>query len=80
MPYPKDPDVWQLLFEQTPVLLRGFLGVCTLGIFTLISVGYRWHREDIRAMHLRINHLEDKMDAGFTEMRGYLMDGGSKKK
>ena len=44
MPVDKDPDIWALIFEQTPQALRWVLGVATLGVFTLLSILYRWHR------------------------------------
>lgn len=44
----REPDVWQMIFEQTPEILRWVMGFLTLGIFTLASVIYKWHREDMR--------------------------------
>lgn len=70
----RSPDVWQLLFDQTPVLIRAILGILTLGLFTLASVLYKWHRDDLDKVHQRMDALEDKMDKGFQEMRGYLMN------
>lgn len=67
------PDVWQLLFEQTPVFIRGLLGVLTLGLFTLAGILYRWHKADMERIEKRIDKIETKMDEGFSEMRGYLM-------
>jgi hypothetical protein len=69
----KSPDVWQMLFEQTPVIIRWFLGILTLGLFTLASVLYKWHRDDMDKVHKRMDALESKVEAGFAEMRGYLM-------
>lgn len=71
----RNPDVWNMIFEQTPVIIRWLLGVLTLGLFTLASVLYRWHRNDMDRVHQRMDKLEYKMDAGFTEMRGYLIRG-----
>jgi hypothetical protein len=69
----RNPDFWQMMFEQTPVVIRYILGILTLGLFTLASVLYKWHRDDMERMHERMDDLDDKMDRGFSEIRGYLM-------
>lgn len=71
---PQLPDVWQLIFEQTPALLRAVLGILTLGIFTLAGVLYRWHRDDLRAVHRRIDRLEQTMDARHEESNRLLFE------
>ena len=43
----RNPDVWNMIFEQTPTVLRWVMGILTLGIFTLASILYKWHREDM---------------------------------
>jgi len=73
------PDVWQLLFEQTPVIIRGLLGVLTLGLFTVAGILYRWHQADMRRIEGRIDKIEEKMDDGFSEMRRYLVEASMKK-
>ena len=70
---PNQPDVWQLLFEQTPVIIRGLLGVLTLGLFTVAGILYRWHQADMRRIEHRMDKIEESMDKGFSEMRGYLI-------
>jgi hypothetical protein len=72
-------DIWHLLFEQTPVLLRGVLGFLTLGLFTLAGILYRWHLEDMRRIESRMDKIEDRMDEGFSEIRGHLIDMNLKK-
>lgn len=43
----RNPDVWSMIFDQTPVILRWVMGILTIGIFTLASILYKWHREDM---------------------------------
>ena len=69
----RNPDLWQMMFEQTPVVLRWVMGVLTLGIFTLASIVYKWHREDMERVrqqqredmeHTRrnINRVHERVD------------------
>lgn len=58
----RSPDIWQLMFEQTPTIIRWVLGVLTLGIFTLATVLYKWHREDLNKVHIRINELDQRFE------------------
>jgi hypothetical protein len=69
-----DIKVWDLIFDQTPTVLRYTLGILTLGIFTLAGVLYRWHREDMREMHHRVDRLEKKMDERHAETNRYLLE------
>lgn len=80
----KTPDFWQMMFEQTPVIIRAALGFLTLGMFTLATMIYKinrqdmgeirkLHREDMDRIHNRIGEVEHKMDVSFSEVRGYLM-------
>ena len=72
---PKSPtDVWQMLFEQTPLVLRWALGVLTLGIFTLAGVLYRWHRDDLKEVHDRVDRLEQRIEAQHTETNRLLFE------
>lgn len=64
--------MWNMLFEQTPVVIRGALGVLTLGIFTLASVLYRWHKDDLQKVHVRIDSLEGKMEQRQAETNRLL--------
>jgi len=68
------PDIWNLLFEQTPTLIRGLLGIMTLGIFTLAGVLYRWHRDDLKEVHHRIDRLEHVMDERHQETNRLLFE------
>lgn len=71
----KNPiDVWDLLFNQTPTILRWVLGVLTIGVFTLASVLYRWHRSDMKEMHDRVDRLEYRMDQRHAETNRYLIE------
>lgn len=71
----KNPvDIWQLIFEQTPSVLRWALGVLTLGIFTLAGVLYRWHRDDLREVHDRVDRLENRIEAQHVETNRLLFE------
>lgn len=67
MPSSEGPDVWHLIFEQTPPVLRWVLGILTLGIFTVLGILYRWSREDLRRVESRITHLEGRLDRHMDE-------------
>lgn len=69
---PKSPDIWHLVFEQTPPVFRWALGMLTLGIFTLASVLYRWHRDDLREVHERVDRLENRIEAQHVESNRLL--------
>ena len=74
MPVDKSPDIWALIFEQTPQALRWVLGISTLGVFTLLSVLYRWHRADVRRIEDRIDHLEHRIDRHMTNQTKILSE------
>lgn len=61
MPEPTTPNVYEMMFEQTPAVLRWVLTILTCGIFGLASLLYKWHREDMRQMHQRMDKLEDHL-------------------
>lgn len=48
-------DVWRLLFDQTPVVLRWVLGVLSAGVFTLATYIYRRNQR-------RMEHVEQHID------------------
>ena len=64
---PKNPDIWTLVFQQTPTIIRWMLGILTMGIFTLAGVLYRWHRDDMRDLHDRVDRLDSHLVAQHTE-------------
>lgn len=65
-------NIWELLFEQTPSIIRWLLGILTLGIFTLAGVLYRWHRDDLREVHKRVDRLEERIEAQHAETNRLL--------
>lgn len=69
-----DPDIWQLLFEQTPVAVRWTLGIMTFGMFSLVGVIYRINREDIREIHSRIDRLEYRINERLDEVNAQLLE------
>lgn len=76
-------DVWSMIFEQTPVLLRFVLGVLTLGVFTLAGMLWRWNRADLKRveeqMHTRMDRMEGQINTQFSELRSRL-DGWDRPK
>jgi len=69
-----DIDIWSAIFEQTPRVIRWALGFMTLGVFTLLSVLYRWHREDMQRVHERVDRLERRLDGCLDEVNGHLVE------
>ena len=80
-----DYDVWDAVFNQTPVVIRWILGALTLGVFTLAGALYRWNRQDVQSIadkqtiendrvHNRIDRLEIKLDKSTAEMNGHLIE------
>lgn len=69
-----DIDIWQAIFEQTPKVFRWVLGIMTLGIFTMLSILYRWHREDLRRVHERVDLLEARIEKRLDEVNGHLIE------
>lgn len=66
-------NVWDVIFDHTPPVIRWMLGVLTLGIFTLAGIVYHWRREelqnereqhkrDIDALHARIGRFENRVN------------------
>ena len=70
---PKTPDIWTLVFQQTPTVIRWMLGILTMGIFTLAGVLYRWHRDDMRALYDRVDRLDSRLTAQHTETNRILV-------
>ena len=66
-------DIWNTLFDQTPRIVRWLLGFLTLGIFTLLGVLYRWHRDDMRRVHERVDQLEHRLDDRLDEVNRHLI-------
>lgn len=67
-------DIWAAIFEQTPRVVRWALGILTLGIFALLSVLYRWHRDDMRRVHERMDNLEKRIDSRLDEVNSHLIE------
>ena len=61
-----EPDIWTLLFEQTPFILRVALSILTFGLFTLAAMLWRWNRADLqrveKQVHSRMDRVEGKID------------------
>ena len=61
------PDVWRMLFEQTPVVLRWVLGILSAGLFTMATYIYRRNQRKMQEIETyidkKITEVEKKMDA-----------------
>lgn len=68
------PNVWALLFEHTPTALRVLLGVLSVGIFTVLGVLYRWHREDMTRVKHRVDLVEQRLDTRLNEVNQHLIE------
>jgi len=64
---PHDHNIWVLLFEQTPPVLRWILMILTGGIFWLIQKLYLNHKE-------RVNRLENLIRAQGLETNNNIKD------
>ena len=74
MPNSSDLNIWEMVFNQTPTVLRYALGVLTLGLFTLAGVLYRFHRADMIEMHRRIDRMEAVANARHVETNRLLFE------
>lgn len=60
------PDVWKLLFDQTPIALRWALGIMSAGVFTLATHIYQRNQRKAQAMEdyidKKIEHIMQRLD------------------
>ena len=62
---PHDHNIWALLFEQTPAVLRWALIVLTGGIFWLIQRIYLNHKERVNRLELLIISNDKEANENF---------------
>lgn len=67
------PIIWDLMFEQTPVVIRWALGVTLLAIMSLVGLIYKRLRADIKRLHSRIDGVETRIDTDFRELNTSLL-------
>lgn len=78
-----DPNLWYMIFEQTPPTLRWLLGVLSCGLFLLAR--YIWKRNMERlliveqaqkkfATNGRIDKLESSINDGLNRIHGRMDD------
>lgn len=83
LPQSSEYDVWTLIFDQTPVVLRIVLGVLTLGFFSLAGMLWRWNRKDLQRveeqMHGRMDKMEARIDSRFDQLTHRLDNWQSSK-
>ena len=53
------PDVWKLLFDQTPTALRWALGIMSAGVFTLATYIYQRNQRKVQAME---DYIDKKIE------------------
>lgn len=52
---PHNPDIWFLLYEQTPPMLRWLFGILTAGLYFLARYIWRQHQERIAVLEALVN-------------------------
>lgn len=67
------PMIWDLMFEQTPVVIRWLLGVMLVAIASLIGIVYRRLRADVKRLHHRIDGVEGRVDAEIRELNTSML-------
>lgn len=65
---PHDHNIWVLLFEQTPAVLRWVLIVLTGGIFWLLQRIYLNHKSRVDKLENLIINNETKVDTNFKDL------------
>lgn len=61
-------NIWVMLFEQTPAVLRWVLGILTLGTFWLAKVLYLNHKERVNKLETLIITNDAKSDTNFKDL------------
>lgn len=74
-----DINVWRMLLEQIPPLIRTIISVLAVGVSTLIGVLWRWQRRDIERLENRIDRLEQHIDQRFEETNNHLLNVATSK-
>lgn len=62
-----EPDVYKMLFEQTPIVVRFMLGVLSVGLFTIASYVYRRNQT-------RVEKIEIHMDAQMARVYQHVSE------
>ena len=68
----RDPNVWVMLFEHTPPLLRWLLGIMTLGLFTLAST--LWRANQRKVVELEEAHTKFATHNDVVTCHDHLID------
>ena len=55
-------NIWDALFEQTPLVLRYVLGVLTLGLFTIAGYIHQQNKENLKQMDIRHRASMQRME------------------
>ncbi len=78
-----DPNIWYLVFENTPPALRWLLGVLSCGLFLLARHVWKRNMERLHvieqsqkqfATNGRIDKLENSMNEGLKTIHGRMDD------
>jgi len=70
---PHNPDIWFLLYEQTPPLLRWLFGLLTAGLYFLARYIWRQRQERIAVLEAMVNSAATTDD--ITRLEQSLNDG-----
>jgi len=74
MPSEQPPDVWHMIFNQTPQVFRWLLGILSLGAFTVAGLIYRVRRDDLNAIHSRMDRIEERIERQYAENHRMLVE------
>lgn len=80
MPDPSgnDPDIYRLIFEQTPRIIQWILGVLTLGLFSIAGWLWRMQTQNVerveRQVHERMDRVEGNLNQRMDEMNHHLIE------
>jgi len=72
---PHNPDIWFLLYEQTPPLLRWLFGLLTAGLYFLARYIWRQRQERIAVLEALVRSAATTDDITRLE---HSLDGGLK--
>ena len=57
-----DSETWQAIYEHAPALVRWLVGILSFGVITILSMLYKWHRQDLQRIEKRMDHIDSRID------------------
>ena len=70
-----DPDIYRLVFDQTPKVIQWLLGVLTLGLFTIAAWAWRAQTSNVQRVERQVHRRMDR----FEENTNKRMDDTNKR-